>query len=251
MSRVFAFFMLSLTVWSQEPPKLPRNESVRKVVDVKHLSGDRAERAVDLVRRFMHPSTVHYDPVLRSVVMIGAPDVVASGEALFRKFDTPGGVRSDAQVQFRLHLVEASPDGASGPVPAEVASAVEQMKKTFNYKGYRLLDTLLLQGRGSGEVGHSGTLPGPPDVSRTFYNVNYKQADVMEDGKTVVVREFRLNLRVPYQTSSNPNMTSVQFADTGIKTDFTITEGQKLVIGKVSAAAAANAIFVIVTADVQ
>lgn len=257
MNRLLAVIIFSAVAWAQ-PQEAKKDqlaprivENVRKVVEVKHLSGDRAERAVNLVRRFMHPSQVDYDPVLRTVVMIGPADVVASGEALLRKFDTPGGVRQEAQVQLRLHLIEASPDGPSGAIPAEVAGAVEQMKKTFAYKGYRLLDTLLLQGRGSGEVGHSGTLAAAADIqNRTHYTVSYKQADVLEDSKTVVVRDFRLNLRVPYQTQPGAGI-AIQFAETGIKTDFTITEGQKLVIGKVSSSTATNAIFVIVTADVM
>jgi hypothetical protein len=69
---------------------------------------------------------------------------------------------------------------------------------------------------------------------------------VLEDGKTVVVRGFRFNLRLPVKVGPH-----TQFTETSINTDFTITTTQKLVIGKVSSSAATNAIFVIVTADVQ
>jgi hypothetical protein len=247
MSRVWAIVLVAACTWAQDAPS-PKH--VRKVIDVKHLSGDRAERAVKLVNIYMHPSgSMNFDPVLRTAVIQGASDVVAGGEALFAKFDAPGGVRPDAQVQFRLHLIEASPDGGVSGIPQEVASAVEQMRKTFAYKGYRLLDTLLLQGRGSGEVGFQGTVAGPPDSHRVGYYGSYKQADVLEDGRTVVVRGFRLNLRVPVPTLMDPKQFSI--SETGISTDFTIAEGQKLVIGKLSATSAPNSIFLIVTADVM
>ena len=256
MNKLIVVALVATVAWAQERvPAPPAN--VRKIVEVKHLTGDRAERAVNLVRRFMHPSQVDYDPVLRTIVMIGMPDVVSAGEALFRKFDAPGGVPSESQVQFRFHLVEGSPDATpSGAMPAEIAPALEQMKKTFAYKGYRHVDTLLLQARGSGEAGIAGTIAGTgtpsgtqSDSHRATYNAHYRQADVLEGGKTIVVRGFRFHVRLPITAPSHDG--KVTFAESSISTDFTIGEGQKLVIGKVSAPTATNAIFVIVTVDVQ
>jgi type II secretory pathway component GspD/PulD (secretin) len=238
---------------AQSPPAeaKPAPPPVRRVIDVKHLSGDRAERAVRLVNQFMHPvGSINFDPVLRTAVIIGPEDVVRGAEALLAKFDSPAAIKPDSQVQFRIYLVEGSPDAAAnGIVPTEIASAVEQMRKSFVYKGYRLLDTVLLQSRGSGGAESSGNLAVQterPDV-RMFYQLRIQAADVLEDRKTVAIRNFRFNLRTPIISPGG----NVQFSETGINTDLTVQQGQKLVVGKLSSDKSQNAIFLIVTVDLQ
>lgn len=234
-----------------EPAKPEPPKAVRKVVEVKHLSGDRAERAVKLVREFMHPvGSMSFDSVLRTAILIGPEDVVSGAEALFRKFDSPSAIKPDLQTQFRIYLVEASPDPVtSGTIPTEISSAVEQMKKSFFYKGYRLLDTLLLQARGSGPGETNGMLPAQGDRSdiRTSYRIWYKQADILEDAKTVTIRDFRVNLRLPIMVPNG----NINYAESSLNTDLTVQEGQKLVVGKLSSEQTKNAIFLIITVDVQ
>jgi hypothetical protein len=249
MRSIVVLFAAAALLIAQAPaPKDTPAPHVRRVIDVKHLTGDRAERAVRLVNQFMHPAgTMNFDPILRTAVIVGPEDVVKGAEALLSKLDSPNAVKPDRQVQFRFYLVEASPDPAFGDaVPAEIAPAVEQMKKSFVYKGYRLLDTILLQARGSGEAGTSGVLPTQQPGIRSTYNLSYKAADILEDGKTVIVRGFRFHLRLPVGTPGQ-----VQFADSSISTDLTIQEGQKLVVGKLSSEQAKNATFLIITVDVQ
>jgi hypothetical protein len=232
---------------SKEAPPPP----IRRVVDVKHLTGDRAERAVRLVNQFMHPvGNMNFDAALRTGVIIGPEDVVKGAEALFAKFDSPASVKPDRQVQFRFYLVEASPDAAfAGTVPPEVAPEVEQLKKSFIYKGYRLLDTILLQARASGEAGINGLLPAQTERTdmRAAYQIAYRSADILEDAKTVVIRNFRLNLRLPVGTPGG----GFNFSDSSVNTDLTVQEGQKLLVGKLSSEQSKNATFLIMTADVQ
>ena len=223
---------------------------VRRVVELKNLSGDRADRARRLVNDFMHPQgAISMDNVLKVAVLLGPEDVVTSAEALLRKFDSGAGAKSDNQVVFRFYLIEASPEGTGGPIPAEIAGAVDQMKRAFVYKSYRLLDTLLVNSRNTGQSGISGMLPAESDRAdkRAYYNLNYVSADVVDEGKAVFVRDLKLTIKIPLQ---QPNG-SLQFADTGIDSDITVREGQKLVLGKLSAEQGRSAIFVIVTADID
>lgn len=240
---------------AQVPPELPKNpeppKPVQKVLDVKYLNGDRAHRAVKLVNEFMHPGGyMRFDPVLRTAIMVGPEQIVTGAEALFRKFDAPGGVQLDSQIQFRVFLVEGSPDPAApGALPTEIAAAVDQMRKSFVYKGFRLLDTILLQARGSGEAGTTGMLPAQgdrPDI-RTTYNLGFKQADVLEDAKTVIVRGLRFHLKLPIMAPNG----NFNYAESNLNTDLTVQEGQKLVVGKLSSEQTRNAIFLIITVDVQ
>lgn len=222
----------------------------RRVVELKNLSGERADRASRIIHDFMQPSgSVRIDSMLKTAILHGPEEVVTAAEALLRKFDNAAGTRSDSQVVLHFHLIEASPEGPGGPIPPGIASAVEQMKRAFVYKSYRLLDTILLNSRNTGQAGISGMLPAQserPDV-RARYSLTYNSADVVDDGRAVFVRNLKLNMNIPLL---QPNG-SLHFADTGISSDVTVQEGQKLVLGKLSAEQGRSAIFVIVTADID
>jgi hypothetical protein len=246
MNRLAALILVALSAVAQTN----NPEIVRKFVDLKHLSGDRAERAIKLIRSYMHPvGSIDFDPALKTAVLIGPEKVVTGGEALLAKFDSPNALRPEPQIEFRFYLVEGSADGAvSGAIPAEISSAVEQMKKNFLYKGYRLIDTILLRAKASQANGSAeGMLPTESPRVRPYYMLRYLNANVLEDGKTVALRDFIFLLRVPLLDAKG-NQT---LADSKVQADLSIQEGQKLVVGKLSAEQPQNAVFVILTVDVQ
>ncbi|HYO81571.1 MAG TPA: hypothetical protein VES20_09230 [Bryobacteraceae bacterium] len=253
IKRIAVLVMTTLIGYAQAPPPgAPESGGrVRRIVELKNLSGDRADRASRLLHDFMQPSgSLRIDSVLKVAVLHGPEDVVTGAEALLRKFDLASGAKSDNHVMFRFYLVEAAPDGSGGPIPPEITSAVEQMKKAFAYKSYRLVDTILLNSRNAGQAGVSGMLPAQGDRSdlRSYYAVSYDNADVVDDGRAVFVRRLRMNLKIPLVS---PNGSSTQFSETSINSDLTVQEGQKLVLGKLSAEAGRSSIFVVVTADIQ
>ena len=157
MIRALALLLAGVLCAAAQNPEAPR---VRRVVELKNLSGDRAERASRLVNSFMHPNgSIQVDSVLKTAVLMGPEEVVTSAEALVRKFDIAAGATSDSQVALRFYLIEAAPEGSNGPLPQEITGAVDQMKRAFIYKSYRLLDTILLNSRNAGQAGISGQLP--------------------------------------------------------------------------------------------
>ena len=244
MNRLAVLVLISISATAQLAP-----DTVRKVVDVKHLSGDRADRAVALVRAYMHPvGSINFEQSLRTAVLIGPEKVVTGAEALLAKFDAPGAVRADRQMQLRVHLVEALPEGAGGPIPAEIASAVEQMKKNFAYKGYRHVDTVTAVVKDGVMAAGTVALDGSP---RARYSFRVQSSSVLEDGKTVALKNFRFEMAVPYTRTVSASTVEASTADTHINTDLTVQQGQKLVVGKLASGNPQNAIFLIVTVDVQ
>jgi hypothetical protein len=147
---------------------------------------------------------------------------------------------------LRIYLVEASPEPMQGSIPPDIASAVDQMKKTFAFKGYRLLDTIPLRAKSAAGGEANGMLPGAPDKPRSPYFLNYRQASVLEDGKTIAIQQFEFVVNVPaVNFKGEPTV-----ARSSMKTDLTLQQGQKLVVGKLSSEGV-NAIFLILTVDVQ
>ncbi|MBC8167754.1 MAG: hypothetical protein H7Y20_18025 [Bryobacteraceae bacterium] len=238
--------MLAGTLFAQSQEA--GNTSGRKVVEVRHLSGARFEIVVSFLNQFMLPGQATYSTDLKSVLFRGSPEAIVAAEALLKKFDVPQNpeaTKANSTFQFRIYLVEASPDeGQSGATPSDITSAVDQMKKNFQYKSYRLLDTLLMQSKANGVSEVSGILPST-GVPLT-YEMSQGGSSV-DENKTILIRSFKFVMHFPVKVSEG----SSQMSRASIHTDLTIRQGQKLVVGKLSKDQSRNAMFLIITADIQ
>lgn len=249
MSRTFLLVLL-LTggLVAQNLPTGPD----RRVVQVKNLSGERLQKATELLDRFLKPTgDAAYYESLGSILLRGNAESVSAAEALLKRFDTPAGETSarklDSQIRFRIYLVEASPDeGKSGPMPAEIQSAVDQMKQSFQYRSYTLIDTILMPVRGMKGGDLSGFLPGQSVERRILYQVRMQTVTPADDMKSVSVQNFRFAFRVPTRIND-----TTQYLDAALETDLNIARNQKVVVGKLSTGELTGSIFLIVTTDLQ
>jgi hypothetical protein len=244
MIRLAALALLfSFGLTAQGPP------SDRVVVEVKHLRGPRLEQAVRLLSTFLQPGNATSYPELNAIVLRGAPESVSAAEALLKKFDVPAPAGSPSivvpqTVQVRIYMVQGADDGQSGTLPSEIAPAVEQMKKSFVYKSYRLIDTVIMQGQLGKEVNASGLMP-QALLQHGLYQVSIRELQPAEDGKALQLKRFFFNIRVPLRVTEK----DIQYADANVSSDLTIRFGQKLVVGKLSALPNGNTIFLILTAE--
>jgi len=219
----------------------------RKMVELKHLRGSRLQEAASLLRNFMQPGHAEGYPEMNSVVLRGTPENVAAGEAILRKLDVPPAQSGGPTQSYllRIYLVEALSEASQdGPIPAEVASAIEQMKKTFQYKSYRLLDTVLMQTPAGGHPEVSGILPISSQAA-LLYNARIREVAVLDEGKTLSLRNFVFGIKVPVR----PNQNEIQYLDAAVQTDLMLLVGQKLVVGKLSKDQSSNSVFLIITAE--
>jgi hypothetical protein len=156
------------------------------------------------------------------------PEVMEKTLELLKRYDV--APTPPPRVEFVAYLVWASvsysnPPGQ--PIPAAIEEAVAEMRKTFAYTDYKLLDTVSTDVRHHAELDNllPGALPGKFSAGPAYsYTISYGDAAVSNDGKTVNVNPFRFSLRIP---------SGGTYLSTGITTDVAIHEGQKLVLGKV------------------
>jgi hypothetical protein len=152
------------------------------------------------------------------------PEVMESALELLKRYDV--APTPPPRIEFVAYLVWASvhygnPPGQ--PIPAAIEVAVAEMKRTFPYTDYKLLDTVSTEVRHHAEI--ENILPATTSSGSAYsYAINYGDTAVSNDGKTVNVNPFKFSLRVP---------SGGQYLNTGITTDVAIHEGQKLVLGKV------------------
>ena len=186
-----------------------------------------------------------------------------AAEVLLKRFDVPQREEAaavEAQIEITAYLIAASngpiptpdyravlPKGTpieAKPVPAELQTAIDEMKHTFSYEHYTLADALVLEPRGEGAI--NGVLvPGPYVPPSTTYHLSYKHAGL--DAQWVVKNMVR---------NKNVYLSSFQFAvephdvpASSIQTDVLIHENQKFVLGKIHLATAD--LFVILTAKLR
>jgi hypothetical protein len=245
-SIVLLFLFSSLGAQQSEQAKEPSY----KVFEPKYLTGDRANRAAIAINEIIKPhGNAWYEGTLKAILVKGNPESVAIAQNLLKQFDVPEADSQARQIQFTIYLVEGSPDPArAAALPKEIASAIEQMRGVFNYKSYRLIDTILLNARGSGDaVSLSGLLPlESQSTFRTTYAMGYRNLNVLEDQNAVAINEFYFSLKIPVTSGS-----STQITDAGIRTNLTVKEGQKLVIGKISSDQHQNSMFLVITVDIS
>jgi hypothetical protein len=198
-----------------------------KIFDIKY--GD-PRRLHDLLSIYQVP--IKADPTLRTISVTAQPETMKLIEETIKRYDVPAAIQN---LEFTIYMLIASPDPAKrGDLPPALEPVIKQIAGTFNYKGFRIGETMLLRSRdGSGaEASAMGPNTGA-DNQRVFYQFRFAGAAVLADekGKVIRLNNLRAGMRVPYRTGSGAQAT-YQFAEIGLSTDIDIREGQKAVVGK-------------------
>lgn len=258
VSKLALMFLMALAAaWAQEAKeRKDAPPQTHKFVELKHLTADqdRLQRVTQLVQQLTGVNVLR-DPKLNVMAVRGTHTAVQEAEAMLKRFDVPAAAAADEpgeqQIQFTIFLVEAAQAASTEPqqLPAALKSVVEQLRSTFAYKDYRLLDTLLMNGKsGARNLSLNGILPAqqntPHDIT---YDLQLTNPNYFPASSSVMVDELRFSLRLPVTQASG----QFQFVDTGIRTKLTLKEGQKLVLGKLNKDRAERTIFVVVTAKIE
>lgn len=238
-----AYLALILALSIGAVPGLPQDkpdpfrgvQSDLKFIELKHLMNDneRLHRVIDVIRQLnISTAGIVYDPQLKTLALRGQPQEIARTEELLRRFDIPERETRVRQIQLTIHMVEATEQAAQpSTLPSNLTSAIEQIRTAFGYKGFRLIDTIMLQGREESGTELTGLLPvtATRTGEKTFFTARYAGAGYIESKKTLFVNGFRFNIRIPVTAGEN-----ITYGDSGISTDLSIRDDQKLVLGKLS-----------------
>ena len=138
---------------------------------------------------------INADTNLKVLTVRAPQSVLTTIEESIKLLDVPPLPAKN--IDLTVHLLIASSQAAVGALPAELDSAIKQLKAIFNYKGYRLLETLLLRTREGQSGDLSGNLPsGIGDPAPMSYEFHINSAWITADGKDRVFRIGNLKLRL-------------------------------------------------------
>ncbi|HTX37066.1 MAG TPA: hypothetical protein VME43_18685 [Bryobacteraceae bacterium] len=214
-----------------KPPEHPPEPII---YEFKNVNADRAAEIVNFVQQVLGPRVLVQvnGPFKAAIIhpqgLLGPESAVAmvKAEELLKRYDvTPP---PEPRIDFVAYLVRASDhqDITPGqPIPPAIEDAVAEMRRTFAYTHYSLLDTVSTEVHHHTEVENmvTGAKAGPAgNLAPFFYQIAYGDTTLSADGKTVLVNPFKFSLRIPDWPDH-----------TGITTDLAIREGQKLVLGRV------------------
>lgn len=226
MNKFTLVLLLSGLAAAQTKAPEPSRRSI--TYEFKNVDINRATEIVNFALQLDHRVTIQLNGPFKTAIIEPngntPPESMEKTLELLKRYDV--APTPPPRVEFLAYLVWASSNYGSPPgqpIPAAIEEAVAEMKKTFVYTDYKLLDTVSTEVRHHAEVENvlAGTnTPG----GAYFYTLNYGDTAVSTDGKTVNVNPFRFSLHIP---------SGGAYQNVGIATDVAIREGQKLVLGKV------------------
>jgi len=228
----YIFFLLITSLAGAQTKPLEAPVPNERIYEFRNVSTDRMVEIVAFARFLLgNRADIQLNGAFKTAIIRG--DLMDRAEELLKRYDVPTPATAEPQVDFIGYLVQASRPKpgeaapAGQPIPPVVQEAVAEMKKTFNYTDYTLLDTI------PAEVHHNTTVNNMLPVRSEyglpiFYEIKFNQTIVSPDRKTITVDPFEFSVHVPL-----PIGAAMQYQNSGISTYVAIHEGEKLVIGKV------------------
>jgi len=238
MKRLVLTAMLAIPLLAQ-----PQVERTTKLVQLKYVDPVSVNALID---RFGVSSTVNNQ--LKVMTLSGTPAQIAAAEAALKQLDVP-----PKMIELIVHFVVGSdqPNLTGAAVPADIRDVINQLKSTFTFKDYRMLDTLTLRTRSGSAAETTGILGSGSSPRLSIFSI--RNASVTDDG-TVRIDRMHAGLRLPMGTRTTETKsgqhTGVEYLNTGIDQDVDVKEGQKIVVGRASLEGPEKALFLILTAKV-
>ena len=212
---------------SDAQPKKPVVQKlfILKYADTAQLRG--------LLRVF--DASVQESPELHAITVEASPDAMRAIEDAIQKLDVPSAAPKNVEMTVYLLAATDSATPAGSAIPKDLDNVVTQLKNTFPFKNYGLLDVLTFRTR-TGQRVHTnssgGSLPiGGRPVS-ILTSLDISSISVQGDGSSLRVDRLNSDLRVPVPTGVLPTDTQYNYQNLGIQTDLDIKDGQKVVVGR-------------------
>ena len=235
----------------------PAQQRISRLVTVKYAD---PTGMINLVRMF--GVEVQVNGGMKVLAINGFPDAVAAAETAIHQLDI-----APRNIELTVYFVVGSDQAnlAGNAVPQDLRDVIAQLKSTFAFKEYRMMDVLTLRTRSGAPAETSGILNNASAPRLSVFSI--RSATVSEDGGTVRIDRMHAGLRIPMinraaaaanlapghperLAAADGNFGKVEYRDTGIEQDVDVKEGQKVVVGRSSLEGPEKALFLILTARV-
>lgn len=165
---------------------------------------------------------VRQNAEMHALAIEASPEAMRAIEDAIQKLDVPAAMPKNIEMTAYLLVATDTGTAAGGPVPKDLDSVATQLKGTFPFKNYGLLDVLTFRTRTGQQVsttssGGSLQVENMPVSVITTMRIN--SISVESDGSTVRIDKLVSRYQWGHQTLE-------------LSTDLDIKEGQKVVVGR-------------------
>ena len=190
------------------------------VVRVYQVNSDNRERILKTLRSVVGEANVTADAETNVVVAKTSRNLAPALDELVKRLDVASPKPENIELTFYVVQASKEPFADAGPVPPELQSALAQIKSTFAYQSYKLLDTLFARSRSGRRVDTNGRAPLSKDRA-VLFDLSVEPS-VLSDVKPPRIHLERLSF----------NVMGVDPTSVGLSADLDFNAGQKVVIGK-------------------
>ena len=237
---VLLSMLFALPLAAQEQKKPEEKPRVQKVFILKYADPNRLSNLLGVFG-----VAISANPDLHALAVTSSPEIMPAVEDAITRLDVPTASPQNIELTA-YYLVGGDAENAPGSaVPKDLESVVAQLKNSFAFKAYHLLDELTLRTRAGQRAETSGS-PGPVGQGSPSINTAFRiqSATLSGDGSTVRIDRMQTSMRLP--VPSGGGYTSI---DLGLSADIDVKEGQKVVVGRQSMSKD-QALFLVLTAHV-
>ena len=225
---------LSSLAQAPQQPAEKHKEIVTRVIDVKYVD---PTVFIFVLEPFKTASGASISPsqTMKTLTLSGSPEIVAAMEAVIRKLDVAPPPEKSFELTAYLLMTSDSASSAQS-LPAQLEPVLKQLRATFSYKNYQLLDTLVLRNR-IGAAGHtSEEIPDPGFSDRVIgCGLAYGQSQLTHDDRGDIIKLTGLDLIL---------------GKGRINTSIDLRVGQMVVVGKTNFAVGNSALIAVLSARV-
>jgi hypothetical protein len=231
MKRMWIALMLaaavSLAAQDTKKGETPKKPQVQRLFILKYAD---PSQLMSLLQVF--DASVRQNAEMHALAIEASPEAMHAIEDAIQKLDVPSAMPKNIEMTVFLLVATDSGTPAGSPIPKELDDVATQLKNTFPFKSYGLLDVLTFRTRtgqsvsttSSGGSFQIGTRP----VS-VISSLRIGSISVESDGSTVRIDRMNSSYRVPVASGGGDQF---NYQDLGIQTDLDIKAGQKVVVGR-------------------
>jgi hypothetical protein len=240
-----------------EPPRATRPGDAQRVFVIQHVSANQLAKVLKVF-----PAEIRSvdSRGLNALAVSAKPPVLAAIGETIKRLDQPNaGVESaSSSVGLTGYILEGL-DERQEPeaLPAELQAVVGQLRRTFKYGGYRLLDTIVARTRADGShFSVAGVTEKKLNgLGPSYYHLDANRTAVVGDAPRVVqLTNLNFGLEIPVPVGPPPSDNSkpreFQYKRIGLSSDMDIRDGQYVVVGKSGLGDSENALVLVLTAKV-
>lgn len=227
----------------------PPAESPERAVKVLRVRAEDASHIGELLKSFN--VSVRTAGFLGIITIAGPPSDVTRAEQAVHEieqltFRTPASIAQD--VELTVHFLAIMDEDSSLP-PGPLREVVAELKKTFPFQGYKLLETIALRTRVGEDSQIEGLLPetlqeGTPPTKYVF-QCRVLAIEPRQNSQLVRFVFLRTTIRLPF--SRGPNLS---YEEVAINTALEVLDGTTVVVGKAGSTGASRGYLLVLRAKV-